>query len=67
MNLMSLYGETNAMGVVLGEKDEEELQRLASTIMSSKMSGKSKYASRLQYIDEDGGSQSGMVLEALLS
>lgn len=67
MNLMSLYRETNAMGVVLREKNEEKLQHLTSAITSSKTSGKSKYASWLQYINEDEGSQIEVVLEALLS
>lgn len=48
------------MGVFLEEKDEAKLQAMAS----SKTSGKSTYALRLQYFDEDEGSQNSMVLEA---
>lgn len=46
------YGDRNAMGIVPREKDEAELQAVASAMMSSKTSGKSAYASELRYFDE---------------
>lgn len=51
----------------LEEDDEEKLHYLVFVIAASKTFVKSTYAMWLRYFDESEGSQSGMVVEALLS
>lgn len=53
------------MGIVLGEEDEAKLQFLTTTMVSSKMSGNSTYASWRRYFDKGEGSQSRLVLGLL--
>lgn len=60
------YGETNTMGVVLGEEDEESNKRVTSAMALANLCGKSTCAS-WRYFGEGEGSQGGLLLEALLS
>lgn len=66
LSVLSLYKDMNTMDVVLGEEDEVKLEHLTSIMASSKMSGKFTYASWPRYLYEGEGSQSGVVVEALL-
>lgn len=67
LTMKSLYGERNAIGIVNGEKDEANFQLLTYAMTTSKTSSNSNYASLLRYFNERDGSQSVLMLKALLS
>lgn len=64
---LSLFGDMNAMGIVLTGEDERTMQLLNSTLSSSKTSVKSIYTLWITHSDEGQGSQMGLAVEAMLS
>lgn len=61
LTALPLYEETNTIRLVPGEEDKGKLQRMSSSMASSKMSGNSTYASHIRYFGKGKGSQVGLV------
>lgn len=67
LTMLPMFVETNAMGVVLEERDEMKLMYMTSVIITPTMSGKSTYTTWPQFFDEGDGSRSCYVVEAFLT
>lgn len=63
LNMLPLYRDRNAMGIILEEEDEEKPQILISWCRPKCLAS----ASWLRYFDEGEVTQSVLALEALLS
>lgn len=67
LRMLSIHNEKNAMGVTMGENDNGKLEYLNNAIIVLKSSTKATYILLIYFFDEGEGSQSGLVVEALLS
>lgn len=62
-----MFGEANAMGIVLKGGDQVKLKYLTAATTALRSSGKSTYAMLLRFFYEEDGSRSDFVVKAFLS
>lgn len=59
--MLSVFVETNPIGVVLEEEVEMKLRYLSSILTTSRTSGKSNSTSRVCFFDEGDGNRSAIL------